>query len=146
MIKSAKIALVIFAVLSGGSASFISYNFSEAFFNPGLGIPPQITSFQHVKNTILPFLCITLALMIPAMISPRYSKTLKWTRVLIAILSFIVSFLASFIAVPESLTIWYSIDLPSKLPMYAAELIVMLGTFFCGRYSSVAGDFGKTPN
>ena len=129
MKKRTKFALVILAVLSGISASFISYNFSEVFFNPGLGIPSQITTFQHARNTILPFLCVTLTLIIPTMIPLRYSKTLKTTRVIISVFAFIVSFLASFIVVPESLTVWYSIDLPAKLPMYVAEVIVMLGTF-----------------
>jgi hypothetical protein len=129
MKKNAKIALAMFAVLSGGSASFISYSFSEVFFNPGLGIASQISGLQHARNAILPFLCITLILMIPTIISPRYPKTFKVIRVFIAILAFIVSFLASFIAVPESITIWYSIDLPAKLPIYVAEVIVMLGTF-----------------
>lgn len=129
MKRRAKIALLIFAVLSGGSASFISYQFSEVFFNPVLGIPRQITPFQHARNITLPFLCITLTLMIPTVIPPRYLKTLKGVRIFIAILAFIVSFLASFIVVPESVTIWYSVDLPAKLPMYVADVIVMLGTF-----------------
>jgi hypothetical protein len=129
MKKNAKIALAMFAVLSGVSASFISYSLSEVFFNPGMGIPSQISGFQHTRNAILPFLCITLMLIIPTMIPPRYPKALKVTRIFIAVLAFIISFLASFIAVPESMTIWYSIDLPAKLPMYAAEVIVMLGTF-----------------
>ena len=120
MKRNAKIALASVAVLCGVAASFISNDFSEAF---------RLTKLQLARNLILPFVCITFPLIIPTLIPIHYSKTLKASRVLVSILAFIVSFLASFIVVPESLTIWYSIDLPAMLPLYGAEIIVMLGTF-----------------
>ncbi len=132
MKKNAKIALAIIAVLCGGSASFISYDFSKMYLNPGLGISPQITPLQLARNLILPFVCIFLILVIPTLIPTQYAKSLKVSRVLVSVLAFFVSFLSSFITVPESLIIWYSIDVVEKLPMYVCEVLITSGTLTAG--------------